>query len=111
LNYLYYFTLDEWETTNINNKKLNNETKLLLSPIRPFGKWYEKLFNTNINITVITYLSMFAVHKNHITQHPIEYYNNIIYFINTHSNPEVGHYIERSWAAIFYPYPNNCIYH
>jgi len=108
---LYYFTLDEWETTNYNNKSLNNEKKLFLSPIRPFGKWYEQLFNTNININVITYLSMFAVHKNHIIQHPISYYQNIINFINTHSNPEVGHYIERSWGAIFYPYPNNCIYH
>ena len=24
--------------------------------------------------------------------------------INNHSNPEVGHYIERSWAAIFHPF-------
>lgn len=108
---LYYFTLDEWETSNNNNKIFNNEKKLLLSPIRPFGKWYESLFNTNIDITVITYLSMFAVHKKHILQHSISYYSNIINFVNTHSNPEVGHYIERSWAAIFYPYSNNCIYH
>jgi len=23
--------------------------------------------------------------------------------VGLHSNPEVGHYIERSWGAIFYP--------
>jgi hypothetical protein len=23
--------------------------------------------------------------------------------LETHSNPEVGHYFERGWAAVFYP--------
>jgi hypothetical protein len=29
--------------------------------------------------------------------------------LETSSNPEVGHYIERSWAAIFYPMNNTKI--
>jgi len=35
--------------------------------------------------------------------HPITRYQHLILTVNDHFNPEAGHYIERSWGAIFYP--------
>ena len=26
--------------------------------------------------------------------------------VDEHQNPEAGHYLERSWYAVFYPYKN-----
>ena len=41
--------------------------------------------------------------KKDIIQHSIERYQLLLNTVNNHSNPEAGHYIERSWGAIFYP--------
>jgi len=108
---LYNFQINEHKTTNFNNKTLFKESKLLLSELRPYGKWYEKIFNINNIIKIVTFLGIFSVHKNHVVQHPIEYYQNIINYINNHPSPEVGHYIERSWGSIFYPYPSSCLHY
>ena len=35
--------------------------------------------------------------------------NTLRYPLNVGA-PEAGHYMERSWGAIFYPYPESCIY-
>jgi hypothetical protein len=43
-----------------------------------------------------------AVHKNDILRHPIQYYKDLIKELEF-TNPEVGHYFERSWIAIFKP--------
>ena len=44
-----------------------------------------------------------AISKKHILQNSKEHYINIIKDVENSSNPEAGHYIERSWEAIFYP--------
>ena len=108
---VYDFILDEWAATNPQNKTINPESKLQKCPIRPFGKWYEKNFDTNITINVLVWYGIFAVAREHIIQHPIERYENLIKYVDSHSNPEAGHYMERSWGAIFYPYPSSCIYY
>ena len=95
--------------TNLVNKKANPEKELLPCPIRPFGRWYDAMFGDVIS-KVVCYFSLFAVSKEHILQHPKEYYEKLIKFVDSHSNPEAGHYMERSWAAIFAPYPEECIY-
>ena len=72
------------------------------SKIRPFGKWYEHHFG-DINIPFHTWWGIFAITREIVHQHPKEYYVNLLNELNGTSNPEVGHYIERSWFAIFYP--------
>jgi hypothetical protein len=49
------------------------------------------------------YWGVFSIDKRDIIQHPITRYIALINQVNTSSNPEVGHYLERSWCAIFYP--------
>ena len=95
--------------TNEVNQKANPETQLLPCPIRPFGRWYDAMFG-DIVAKIVCYFGVFAVAKEHIIQHPIEKYERLIKYVNNSSNPEAGHYMERSWGAIFYPYPESCIY-
>jgi hypothetical protein len=99
---LYDFQLDDWQSSDETNKKLNTEEKLLPATIRPFGKWYDAHF-PNIHVKFVSYGGIFGISKKHIIQHPKAYYENLIQELNTHSNPEVGHYFERSWTAVFYP--------
>jgi hypothetical protein len=106
---LYDFTLDEWVSSDIHNKELNPESNLELSEIRPFGKWYEYYFN-DITTHYMTYWSIFSVDNRDILQHPKEYYECLIKQLSNSSNPEVGHYFERAWTAVFYPMNNTIKY-
>lgn len=99
---LYDFRLNYYGSSEQNNTLLNPNSKLELSSIRPFGKWYENKFK-DINIEYVSYSGIFSVDKREILQHPKSYYENLITELSKSSNPEVGHYFERSWAAVFYP--------
>jgi len=106
----YNFTLDEWKATNKENIEVNPESQLQKCPIRPFGKWYDANFGPELKIKVFCFYGIIAVAREHIIQHPIERYEKLIKYVSNSSNPEAGHYMERSWGAIFYPYPDSCIY-
>jgi len=101
-NDLYDFQMDEWKTSDKANVNANQETKLLPAIIRPFGAWYEQHFG-DTDVKYISYWGIFSVDKKTIHTKPVEYYKNLITELETHSNPEVGHYFERSWGAIFKP--------
>lgn len=102
---LYDFSINNYSSTNKNNNNLNSEYKLEKADIHPYGKWYEKYFG-NIIIEKLTYNGIFSVAKEDILQHPKIYYEELIKQLSNSSNPEVGHYFERSWAAIFHPMKN-----
>jgi Protein of unknown function (DUF3431) len=102
LRELYYFKLDFWGATESANFTLNKERILTPAKIRPFGNWYQSHFN-NINLYFHMYQGIFSIDKNDVLQHSKEYYQNFVNELSVSSNPEVGHYIERSWFAIFHP--------
>ncbi len=107
---MYNFTIDKWISTNPENQ-VGEGTIAETNPaiIRPFGKWFNNYWpNKKINIFVVQ--STFAVHKQHICQHPISYYTQFYEQLNDSINPEAGHFIERSWGMIFSPFPNRCKY-
>ena len=89
-------------SNNYNNRLINNETVLTLSDIRPYGNWFKYHFG-DIVVNHYSFYGIFAIHKKHILQHPKSYYEVLIKELEVSSNPEVGHYYERSWAAIFHP--------
>jgi hypothetical protein len=96
------FKLDSYKTTYKNNYSLNNKTEIQKSELRPFGLWYDKHFK-NINVTFHTWWGIFAISKENVYQHPKEYYETFLNEFKNYPNPEVGHYIERAWFAIFHP--------
>lgn len=96
------FQLDNWKASDEKNFELNPESKLQLCKLRPYGKWYRYFFG-NTKAKWNTYLGIFSIDKKDIIQHPRQRYELLINTLSSHSNPEAGHYIERSWGAIFYP--------
>lgn len=96
------FTLDHWTSTDSANKALNSENLTYPAKLRPYGKWYTYMFGkTKTNWFCLH--GILSVHKLDILKHDISHYVKLMNAVGVHSNPEVGHYIERSWAAIFHP--------
>lgn len=104
----YNTQFTEYMTTYEANRNINPEIYLKKSSIRPFGKWFENKFG-NIKVDCMIYYGVFSIDKNDILQHPKSRYENLIDDLSDHSNPEAGHYFERSWCAIFYPLKNTFI--
>lgn len=97
------FKLSGYAASNKSNLSLNPETKLFFSSLRPLGSWFRYHFG-DVYISNISYQGVFSIDKRDILQHPKCFYEKIIKDVSSHSNPEAGHYIERSWAAIFGPF-------
>jgi len=97
------FTIDNYQSSNENNREKSN-SKVEPSNIRPFGKWFNAVFTDNEKNECFVYNSILSVSKKNILQKPKSYYKKLLNQVNTSENPEAGHYIERSWYAIFYPY-------
>ena len=104
---LYNFQIDEWISSDVKNKNINPENKLQLHDIRPFGKWYEKHFGDK-DIYYISYFGVIGADRDYILKTPRVKYIKFMEELNKHSNPEVGHYFERAWAAIF-NIDKNCV--
>jgi hypothetical protein len=100
---LYDFQITEWQSTTSENYTANPERKLTPANIQPFGKWYEHFFGTR-QTTVNQLWGIFSISKKDIVQHTKSYYQELLNEFGTSSNPEVGHYFERSWAAVFGPF-------
>jgi hypothetical protein len=96
------FNLDTWSASDPNNRVNNADSHLQPAQLRPYGKWYKYFFG-NIAVKNYCYMGIFSINKLDIIKHDISRYTQLLNSISTHSNPEVGHYIERSWAAIFHP--------
>jgi hypothetical protein len=90
-------------------QNINSTTSIPLHPAnpRPFKAWYELRY-PNIVEDRAAFAATFAVSKTHIHQREKEDYEPFLQELAVHSNPEAGHFIERSWLALFYPIPDKC---
>ena len=107
---LYNFTMESYPASYANNNIGVNSTKMIQANIRPFGKWYDEHF-PNLDIHAVTFSGVFSVSKEHIHHRDTDYYINLIGDFPFHPNPEVGHYFERAWIAIFDPIPEECLFY
>ena len=97
---LYDFTISEYSSTSSENHSINPESMMELSKIRPFGKWCESYFDKHA-LTHYSHGGILSVSKKDVLQKPKSYYKELLEELSHSSNPEVGHYVERSWQAIF----------
>lgn len=99
------FKVDVYSSTTTINLKQNAEYTIRKSEHRPFQTW----FRHNIGLVKVPYVihyGIFSVNKNDILQKPKSYYEKLLKLVSDHSNPEDGHYFEKSWGAVFYPFNN-----
>ena len=94
------FQLDEWTATNVQNKKLNSESSLAPAAQRPFGAWLDARL-PGVKADSVTFLGIFAVSRQDIRRRPLALYQQLLSDLGQHSNPEAGHYQERTWYALF----------
>jgi len=103
-NELKDFQIEEYLSTNENNKSLNTDASIKLAEKRPYAYWYYHTFGpVNLDTHCVTYNAMFAITKETILQKPIEYYKRLQEQISSHHNHEEVHYFERAWETVFYP--------
>ena len=94
------FQLDAYITSDPKNFQLNQEVELKLCPERPFGVWYKNNFGEDFSSRVV-YFGIFSATSEEIRSRPKAFYEKLCRYVDDHSNPEVGHYLERSWYSIF----------
>lgn len=98
---LYGFYLDSYTGVASENNKINKNSKLKKSSIRPFGKWFEHHFSKDTKINDIWYSGVLITTRERIRKNPKSFYKKLIKEFSNSSDPEVGHYMERSWFTIF----------
>jgi len=84
--------------------KEKNNFNMSLSKYNPL-EWIKKIVGLeigNINEVKIVWGANFSVSKKLIHSKPKVFYENILRYIEHHSNPEEGHFLERSWNLIFH---------
>jgi len=107
---LYNFQIDNYLSTNPQNADLNKDSTIQLSKIRPYGEWYKATFKHGEQNLCVSWNAIFSISKKHILQKSKSYYENLLKEVSNHSNPEEGHFFERSWFAVFSPYKNSDIH-
>ena len=107
--HFYDFELTNWSGTNASNLQASSRNELVPCAIKPYGKWYESVFN-NKKVQYWSYNSIFSLAKEDIMQHPVEYYAGFECEF-TDKNMELGHYVERSWYAVFEPLCHTALIH
>jgi len=70
--------------------------------INTFSEFYNIIFHKKQPFIIPTfYCGNFAVSKKRILQRKKNFYENILQYLNTSSNPIEWHFLERLWAEIF----------
>jgi hypothetical protein len=91
----FNFEISKYEPTSRENMKKNGEVYTQRAKIRPYGKWLDALFPGE-TIKCITYRGVVVATREDIQKRPKEFYQNLIKHLDS-SNPEAGHFVERSW--------------
>lgn len=74
-----------------------------------YTDWYIENFGYRY-VNIGSFGGTLVLHKRDILQHPKKYYEHFLSYLDNHNAPEVSHYLERSWGAVFYPIRDNCIF-
>ena len=97
------FHIEEYENVSEENRSLYTNKKVYLSKYRPYGKWYDHYIKYKEPVNQYSYWSIFSVSKKDILNNEKEYYESLNEELSLNPHPEAGHFMERSWFAIFSP--------
>ena len=96
--------LRDWGSIHYVGKWRVERERGLMHPakLETIGEFWESIFGSPHPDSALSSLcGFFGVSKHHILIHPKSFYESIISYVNTHVNPEEGHYLERIWPSIF----------
>jgi Protein of unknown function (DUF3431) len=69
---------------------------------KTFKEWFTQNFQREYPNPLLFYAKgLFAVHKDKIRKHSLDYYKNLVLQVNHHVNSVEGHFFERSWFYVF----------
>lgn len=74
---------------------------------RPYGKWLDHYLPGQRYCPYISYKGMFSFSKEMIKKHRQDFYLPFLNQLSHHRFPEAAHYMERTWAALVYPFPES----
>ena len=77
------------------------ESKLCLATERPFSNWFKK--NIGLPFRGLSYGGLISASKRDIQKREQGLYERLLKQVSACNNPEVAHYIERSWISILDP--------
>lgn len=101
------FVIDSYVSSNEKNKTLNTAASMKMADIRPYGQWFDKKFEgANRDSKCFPVNAIFGLTKETIMKKPKSYYENLLKEVDHHHNHESGHFFERAWETVFYPYEN-----
>lgn len=103
------FKMDDYMASARANASVNPEQRLLPCEHRPFREFYRHAFPDLPPVHELCYKGVFAVSRAHIRQTPKKTYARLVGYLDHHSNPEAGHFMERAWLAAFHPIPDECL--
>ena len=95
------FQLDTYHSSTGLNSAAHPRGRLHPAPTRPFGSWHDAIFGQGRQPTHIAYNSFFSATRKDIWSNSKHLYKSLLAQLETSSNPESGHYMERSWASLF----------
>lgn len=100
-NYYFYCQILGWNDDHLymyRNNYLDYRDEL------GFRNWFRKYIDEDYNINnglIFWQGAIFSVRRECILSRPREYYKRILEYIPRTNNPEIAHYLERSWFYIF----------
>ena len=89
------------------NKDSTTKPALFPATPSPYKEWYKARF-PGIKEDRASFAGIFAVSKAHIHNRKKASYEPFLKELAVDSNPEAGHFMERSWYALFHPIPESC---
>jgi len=99
---IYDFSIDRWAARESRNNATNSVDRLVPSPVRPFGRWFDEVVRIGDKDPprCLSLGGMFIAAPGDLDRKPRAYYERIKAFLDGDDNTEAGHYVERAWPAI-----------
>lgn len=99
---IYDFSIDRWAAREPKNNATNSADRLVPSPVRPFGRWFDEVVRIGDKDPprCLSLGGMFIAAPGDLDRKPRAYYERIKAFLDGDDNTEAGHYVERAWPAI-----------
>lgn len=99
---IYDFSIDRWAAREPKNNATNSADRLVPSPVRPFGRWFDEVVRIGNKDPprCLSLGGMFIAAPKDLDRKPRAYYERIKAFLDGDDNTEAGHFVERAWPAI-----------